>query len=392
MPENTKIIVAPGVEIQLSHPDDMPASALATAIPQVVKSAAEIIAKSGNNIVAATIAAYEETSAKIVFYQEHGRVLREEVIPLIAKAKAYQTGRDALDSMALDNDILVEAQQELNRRMGRASAKNSTPSEKDNSSAALLFPFPIKDTISIDEPASFVQITFDTNIGTIEQNLTTEYLKNTILPYLSAIADVQRVLDKIQNKNSGEVKIKSISQNSPISVSLDGASQAIQTIIEYVVPWKRKHAEVIAQLSISDKQAEIETKRAEVLEKRARATKDRAESEKFLAEIGAKKAETIRMELENEKLRLELQRAKIQMALDILKEIAPNIPETERVEHLLRLLPPLDVIIFSHGRKITFRIRSMLAKQVGYDQVYRGTASHENNQKEVYTSMPLSCL
>ena len=46
----------------------------------------------------------------------------------------------------------------------------------------------------------------------------------------------------------------------------------------------------------------------------------------------------------------------------------------------------------SHGRKITFRIRSMLAKQVGHDQVYRRTASHENNQEETHPSMPMSCL
>ena len=46
----------------------------------------------------------------------------------------------------------------------------------------------------------------------------------------------------------------------------------------------------------------------------------------------------------------------------------------------------------SHGRKITFRIRSMLAKQVGHDQVYRRTVSHENNQEEAHTSMPMSCL
>ena len=46
----------------------------------------------------------------------------------------------------------------------------------------------------------------------------------------------------------------------------------------------------------------------------------------------------------------------------------------------------------SHGRKITFRIRSMLAKQVGHDQVYRRTPSHENNQEETHPSMPMSCL
>ncbi|MCI0609603.1 MAG: phage Gp37/Gp68 family protein, partial [Anaerolineae bacterium] len=42
---------------------------------------------------------------------------------------------------------------------------------------------------------------------------------------------------------------------------------------------------------------------------------------------------------------------------------------TKRAERVAQL---------SHRRKITFRIRSMLTKQVGHDQVYCRTASHEN--------------
>ena len=47
---------------------------------------------------------------------------------------------------------------------------------------------------------------------------------------------------------------------------------------------------------------------------------------------------------------------------------------------------------FSHRRKITFRIRSMLAEQVGHDQVYRRTANHENKKEETNPSMPMFCL
>lgn len=43
-------------------------------------------------------------------------------------------------------------------------------------------------------------------------------------------------------------------------------------------------------------------------------------------------------------------------------------------------------------RKITFRICSMLAKQVRHDQVYRGIASHENNKEETNPSMSMSYL
>ena len=48
--------------------------------------------------------------------------------------------------------------------------------------------------------------------------------------------------------------------------------------------------------------------------------------------------------------------------------------------------------MLSRRRKITFRIRSMLAEQVGHDQVYRRTASHEKNKEETSTSMPMLCL
>lgn len=119
MSDSTKITVAPGIDIQLSHPEDLPATALAAMIPQVAKIAAEAIGKTGGNIIAAAVVAYEETTAKIVFYQEHGRVLREEVIPVVAKAKAYQSGRDTLNKMKLDDDILNEAQEELNKRRKR---------------------------------------------------------------------------------------------------------------------------------------------------------------------------------------------------------------------------------------------------------------------------------
>lgn len=189
-----------------------------------------------------------------------------------------------------------------------------------------------------------VEIVFSDNS---DRRLTPKYLLDVVNPYLLAIADIQNVLSNIRGKSNHEVVIKSISQNSPISVSLDGAAQAMQTIVDYVVPSKRKIADEIAKLSISDKQVEIESKRAEVLEKRARATKDRAESEKLLAEADTQKAEAVKLKLQNEKLRLELQQVKIQMAMDILKQVAPNLSEIEKVEYLLKLLPPLDIVIFS---------------------------------------------
>lgn len=110
------ISVKPGVEIQLTYPDNLSSAVVSALVPSIVRTAAEVITKSGANIVSVAVQTYEETYAKIVFYQEHGRVLREEVIPIVAKAKAFQDGRNMLNKIGLDDDILSEAQDELNKR------------------------------------------------------------------------------------------------------------------------------------------------------------------------------------------------------------------------------------------------------------------------------------
>lgn len=331
MPDITKITLSPSVEIEFSHSNHISANVIVDAIPQIVKTAAEVInSNSRLKISTVTIAIHDETAAKISFFQEDGRIVIENIIQL----SIYQRDKSNLNKISLDNNVLKKAQNELSKITG--------------TELKLIFKLPETNTTDIVENSVSTQIILYSNVGDPEQILTPEYLRHTVTPYLSAIADIKHILDEIKGKTNYEIKIKSISQNSPISVSLDGASQAIQTIVDYAVPWKRKYAEEIARLSISEKQADIENKRAEVLEKRARATKDRAESEKLLVEIDTKKVEAVRMELENDKLRLELKRAKIQMALDILKEIAPNISETEKIEYILKLLPPLDVVILSN--------------------------------------------
>ena len=105
-----------GKEIQITFPDNLAGTAMNAMIPEIVRVAAAVIAKSGGNIVSATVASYEETKAKIVFYQEYGNVLREEVIPVVAKAKAFQDGRDILEKMGLDRDILDDSNSDLNQR------------------------------------------------------------------------------------------------------------------------------------------------------------------------------------------------------------------------------------------------------------------------------------
>jgi tetratricopeptide (TPR) repeat protein len=179
------------------------------------------------------------------------------------------------------------------------------------------------------------------------KQLTPRFLSKVVTPYLNAVVDIQHIIDEIKGRDKRDVLIKSISQNSPISVNLEGAAEALQQIKDSVVPWRRKHSEKMAILLEREKQAEIGARKAEILEKRALAAKGQAEAKKITAEAAKQHAETEKLRLENEILRLELHRAKIQLALDVLAQVAPNLSEPEKIAYVVRLLPPLDILVSS---------------------------------------------
>jgi hypothetical protein len=177
--------------------------------------------------------------------------------------------------------------------------------------------------------------------------LSPDYLATVVAPYLKAVADLQDILDELQGRKPSPTVIRAIRGSSPISVNLEGASDAVQQIEDMVVPWRREHAKAIARLTEQEKHAEIEIKKAEILERRARARRDREEAERLAAEAAKQREEAERLRLGNERLRLELHRSKIQLAVDILAQVAPNLSETDRIAYVVRLLPPLDVLMFS---------------------------------------------
>ena len=180
-----------------------------------------------------------------------------------------------------------------------------------------------------------------------DARLTPQYLLGTIGPYVKALVDLQRVIDEIRGEAPHEVEIQSIRQRSPISVDVKGASDAIQTVRDMVVPWRRDHAKTMADLIEQEKRAEIEVKKAEILEKRATAEKNREEADRLAAEAAKLRQEAEQMRLENEKAKLELYRARIQLALDLVAQINPGLPEADRISFVIKLLPPLDVLIRS---------------------------------------------
>jgi len=181
-------------------------------------------------------------------------------------------------------------------------------------------------------------------VFSIEEDLTPDCLKDLLLPYLKAVSDIQRVIDEVKGDQPSDLLIKSIKQASPVSVNLDGVSDAIRLITETVVPWRRKHAEAMCVLIEEEKKAEIEIRKAEIKERRAHAVKDRAEAERMSAEASKQREEAHHMKLKNEQLRIQLDRERIQLALDLLAQISPELSEGEKIAYAIKLLPALGVV------------------------------------------------
>ena len=253
------------------------------------------------------------------------------------RERFYSTGRES------DLDKAISLYQE--------ASKLAMPNNRDRIS--------IKNSLSdiyLDQIAQNLTKTKETthysNLDTdyitfINEELTSEFLELNIVPLINAISEIQHIINIVNSKINDYVLIKSITQNSPISIGLEGATDTVKLIQETIVPWRRKHSETMARLVEQEKLAEIESKKADILEKRARAARERSEAEKASIEVSKQREEAIRMGLENEKLKIELYRTKVELALGILDRISSKLPEADKLIYLSRLLPSLDILINS---------------------------------------------
>jgi hypothetical protein len=196
---------------------------------------------------------------------------------------------------------------------------------------------------------AFEQAQRRTGIVTISlhsgETLSLLHLIDDIVPYLQAIADLQRIIDEIKAQPHEQVVVHSITQGSAL-VSLEGAKDAIELILSVVVPWRYKHAREMAGLTEIEKRIQVEKAKAEVLASRRQLAQgtDREQAE---LELAKQRAEVAKIAIETEKLRLELHREKIQLALDVLDRINPDLTETEKIDYVVKLLKPLEVIALS---------------------------------------------
>jgi predicted component of type VI protein secretion system len=75
--------------------------------------------------------------------------------------------------------------------------------------------------------------------------LTMTYLTDVILPYLTALGDLQKTIDQLQGLQAREVSLNTISAlrpELPVGISLSGVSQAILVVKNFINPWRAENA------------------------------------------------------------------------------------------------------------------------------------------------------
>ena len=177
--------------------------------------------------------------------------------------------------------------------------------------------------------------------------LTPEYLHEVIAPYLMAIAALQRVFDQLSERPNREIVVREISYQSPIEVNVEGVSEVINSVKEDVVPWRRRHAQQIAQLKEKEVAADVKKLEAEAKEIRARSAKDSAESSKLEAEARKLNAEAEKQMIENERMKFDLEQSRLNLALELAKKIRPNLTESELLLFAINMLPSLNTLTIS---------------------------------------------
>jgi hypothetical protein len=166
--------------------------------------------------------------------------------------------------------------------------------------------------------------------------LTTTTLREEVAPYLGALDDLEMTIAGLKFPEFGvglrdfALTVRHITQRSPVEINLRGAGDAIKTLKEDIVPWRREHAQRIAELKELEAEMELDRKRLE----------DTAEFREAYERLK-------RQRLENEKLQLELNRDKLQLALDIVTKLRPELSDMDKLTYAFQILPSIDTLTMS---------------------------------------------
>lgn len=145
--------------------------------------------------------------------------------------------------------------------------------------------------------------------GSDMSTLTPDVLSTAILPYLSALADLQRLVNEFSDKPNPRVAIVSISHQKHTVAEISGAGPLLALIRDAIVPWRRRYAGEVSKVNRAITRARIILREAEILKLRSGTENNTVEAKMLDAEASKKyteanllhqKASEIRQQIYNE--------------------------------------------------------------------------------------------
>jgi len=177
---------------------------------------------------------------------------------------------------------------------------------------------------SVVEGASPTLLTVTTPLRITPSSLRTE-----IAPMLEALQEIQETADAGTGREY-RGQITSISQSSPVQISLSGLHDAVKLVLELIIPWRREHA--CRMLRLKEEEAALENEK-----RRAQLAREHVELEGLDLENRHRE-----MELAHE--RISLAQARIKLAQQSMKILDPNrmLRELGREVYLQKLIVAID--------------------------------------------------
>lgn len=186
-----------------------------------------------------------------------------------------------------------------------------------------------------------------TLVAATDQDLTPSVLAEQIVPYIEALRTIQKVSDDIRGYHDRDVIVRLIKQSSPFEFSLEGAADAVDSLKEDIVPWRRKNAQRIANLKASELEVEIEKKKAEADQIQIRIEKEEAETEQVKVDTESKRWEIEQKKVATEKMRFELKMEKFQLALEMVSKLNPDLSYEEKITRTHQMLASVETLTMS---------------------------------------------
>lgn len=108
-----------GHTLQLQYPRSLPEQVVQQTVIPAVEGGVRSLASIPAAIRRAVVTTYLENKIQISYLGEQAKVLRQDIIPVIAAVEAQQAGRDYVGSRGFDRDLEVAALAEMQARLER---------------------------------------------------------------------------------------------------------------------------------------------------------------------------------------------------------------------------------------------------------------------------------